>query len=158
MQRRKLGSDVPPGLGLILFGYPRVPLRFTLGYFPQVPSGNVGRGYSLGPTRANEFPEQILRCAQDDSSIGKQRSCSKAEISGLWGMGKSFDLGLTKEQLQVPPLPLHYVKGPVGMTALERCVADLGGQLGSFGSGGRSARKFLHSSEVTSPRSPQEQP
>ena len=43
MQRRKLRSDVPPGLGLILFGYPRVPLRFTLGYFPQVPSGNVGR-------------------------------------------------------------------------------------------------------------------
>ena len=35
----RLDSDVPPGLGLVLFGYPRVPLRSTLGYFRAFPPG-----------------------------------------------------------------------------------------------------------------------
>ena len=35
----ELDSDVPPGLGLMLYGYPRIPLRSILGYFPSFPTG-----------------------------------------------------------------------------------------------------------------------
>jgi len=38
-------SDVPIGLGLMLFDYPRIPLRSILGYYPEFPPGTL----SLGP-------------------------------------------------------------------------------------------------------------
>ena len=38
--------------------------------------------------RVSEKQTQILRCAQDDTSFGKQKSSSKDGISGLWSFRK----------------------------------------------------------------------
>ncbi len=39
--KMRLGSGVPPGLGLVLSGCPRVALRSTLGYFRAFPPGTL---------------------------------------------------------------------------------------------------------------------
>jgi hypothetical protein len=65
----RVDSVVPPGLGLMLFGYPRVPLRSTLGYFPRVPSGKfVGRGLTVDLRIFQEDPLASLEMTSSNQS------------------------------------------------------------------------------------------
>src|ERR1700745_2537314 len=67
--KMRLDSEVPPGLGLILSGYPRVPLCSTLGCYPAFPTGTTRAVPACGhaPVIA-EFSGQILPWVHDDSA------------------------------------------------------------------------------------------
>jgi len=59
--------------------------------------------------------KRMLRCVQDDISLGKRRSCSIAEFL-VCGDSEAFSiLGADEVQLRVPPLRV----APVKMTGLE---------------------------------------
>src|ERR1700748_3081013 len=77
--KMRLDSEVPPGLGLILSGYPRVPLCSTLGYYPAFPTGTTRAVPACGHApEIAEFSGQVLRLrlakngpnyAHDDSAL-----------------------------------------------------------------------------------------
>jgi hypothetical protein len=59
----ELDSDVPPGLGLMLYGYPRIPLRSILGYFPSFPTGTLWSLVLWSPMNRSKSIRAALRDA-----------------------------------------------------------------------------------------------